>query len=131
MSTSHPTRRTGLMWRASTTGVRRLPLVPVVLRVIPLPADVAGALPRPAVRVLLDHVVEQLLDALAVGDRLQHRGAGVAGRLDGQLAGVDQPLPERLAVGDVGDPGQPQGLGKVRYVCLTCGDGEQRPGSSP
>src|SRR3954454_19439864 len=75
--------------------------------VVAVPADVAGALLGPAVGVRLAHVVEQPLDALGVGDVLQHRGAAFAGRLDGERARADDPLPERLAVGDVGDPAQP------------------------
>src|SRR6185312_11520507 len=79
--------------------------VPAVVAAVT--ADVAGVLLRPPVGVLLDHVVEQLLDAVAVGDRLEHGRAALARRLDGERAGVDEPVPQRLPVGDVGDPGQP------------------------
>ena len=81
-------------------GVRSEPVAAVVL------AEVARALLGPPVGVLLDHVVEQLLHALAVGDLLEHGRAALAGRLDRQRARVDDPVPQRLPVGDVGDPGQ-------------------------
>src|SRR5688572_6376797 len=53
-----------------------------------LAPDVAGRLLRPAVGVLLDHVVEQLLDAVAVGD-LRQDGRVLTGGLDRDRARVD------------------------------------------
>src|SRR5688572_28116666 len=80
--------------RATSVGHRAVAGATVVPPL--LATDVLAALLRPAVGVLLDHVIQQLLDAVGVRDPPQDGDAALAGRLDAQRAAVDDPPPQAL-----------------------------------